>query len=297
MKLTIAQAQIRPKKRDYTYNLALIGDIFAQLSADLPDVLALPETCLSGYFLEGGVIEAARTAEEVFNDLQQEFTKRVSGEKTLQVVLGFYERANGSLHNSMLYAVLGPAGRILHVHRKFFLPTYGVFDEKRFVSRGRTFDTFDFGKGHAGLLVCEDLWHSVSATLLALKGALIIYVGAASPARGFRGPEIDNVAHWRRLLTTAAEEHNLFVVFTSLVGFEGGRGFVGNSAIVGPGGEMLNEAPATKDYLLRTTIDLQDITVTRARAPMVADLEAVLGDLTLQFDKLTQQAEKEQHGS
>ncbi len=286
MKLTIAQGQIRPKKRDYDYNLALIGDLFEQMAADLPEVLALPETCLSGYFLEGGVIEAARSADQVFADLQAEFCKRTGGKKPLDIVIGFYERANGSLHNSSLYATLGPEPRILHVHRKFFLPTYGVFDEKRFVSRGRTLAAFDTRSGPAGMLICEDMWHSVSSALLALKGALILYVGAASPARGFRGEEIDNIAHWRRLLTTCAEEHNLFVVFTSLVGFEGGRGLVGNSALVGPDGHFLNEAPAAKDYLLRTTIDLEDLAVTRARSPMVSDLEAVLGDVAQEFRDL-----------
>jgi len=303
MKLTIAQAQIRPKKRDYDYNLSLISDLFAQMAPDLPDLLALPETCLSGYFLEGGVIEAARTADQVFSDLQAEFLRRTSAHKpiygersrTMDIVIGFYERAGGNLYNSSLYATLGPNPGIAHIHRKFFLPTYGVFDEKRFVSRGRSFQSFDTRLCRSAMLICEDLWHSISATLLALEGALIIYVGAASPARGFRGEEIDNIARWRRLLITAAEEHNLFIAFTSLVGFEGGRGLVGNSMLVGPNGEILNEAPSAKDYLLRTTIDPEDITVARARSPMVADLQAVLGDLALELNQLAEKAEKTQN--
>jgi predicted amidohydrolase len=293
MKLTIAQGQIRPKKRDYTYNLNLIGDLFSQMADEMPDVFCLPETSLSGYFLEGGVIEASRTSEEVFTDLQQTFAERTSGEKPMHITIGFYERADGNLYNSMLYGVLGPEPRLLHVHRKFFLPTYGVFDEKRFVSRGRTFNAFDTGLYRAGMLVCEDLWHSVSATILALKGALIVYVGAASPARGFAGEEVGNIAHWRRLLSATADEHGIFIAFTSLVGFEGGRGLVGNSALVGPSGEFLNEAPAAKDYLLRTTIDLEDITVTRARSPMVADLHAAMGDLSQEFNRIAQHSEGE----
>ena len=160
-------------------------------------------------------------------------------------------RAGGELYNSILYATLGPKPEIINIHRKFFLPTYGVFDEQRFVSRGRTFSAFDTRLARSGMLICEDLWHSVSATLLALKGALIVYVGAASPARGFRGEEIDNVAHWKRLLTSAADEHNIFIAFTSLVGFEGGKGLVGNSCLVGPTGEILNQAPTGKEALLR----------------------------------------------
>lgn len=294
MKLDIAQGQFRPKKRDYAYNLSLVGELFSQVADDLPAVFAFPETCLSGYFLEGGVIEAARSAQQVCDDLQQEFLRRTGGAQPMDVAIGFYERAGGNLYNSILYAELGPQPRLLQVHRKFFLPTYGVFDEKRFVSRGRSFEAFDTRLARAGLLVCEDLWHSLSATILALKGALIIYVGAASPARGFSAEEVENVIRWRRMLTNAAEEHNLFIVFTSLVGFEGGRGLVGNSMLVGPNGELLNQAPAAQDYLLRTTIDLEDITVARARSPMVADLQAALGDFAIELNELAQRQEQPQ---
>ena len=68
MKINVAVGQIKPKKGDYTYNLERVGDLFAQLDETTPetDVLVLPETVLSGYFLEGGVREVARSRDQTF---------------------------------------------------------------------------------------------------------------------------------------------------------------------------------------------------------------------------------------
>ena len=109
MKINVAVAQIKPKKGDYAYNLNRVGDLFAQLEADTPapDVLVLPETVLSGYFLEGGVREIARTREELFADLLRTYRERVTRpDAILDICLGFYELGEGKYFNSALYATL-----------------------------------------------------------------------------------------------------------------------------------------------------------------------------------------------
>ena len=60
-----------------------------------------------------------------------------------------------------MYVTLGaPATPVIyHVHRKVFLPTYGLFDEERFVERGHEIRAFDTPWGRAAMLVCEDAWH------------------------------------------------------------------------------------------------------------------------------------------
>jgi predicted amidohydrolase len=89
------------------------------------------------------------------------------------------------LYNSGLYATLGgPDAGIRHVHRKIFLPTYGVFDEERFVEAGRSVQAFQTRWGRAAILICEDAWHSFTPMLAALDGAQVIIVPSASPARG-----------------------------------------------------------------------------------------------------------------
>lgn len=295
MNIRLAVAQLKPRKRDYQANLEAVGDVISQLEAenDMPDLLLLPETILTGYFLEGGVQEVARPAEEVYQDLLTTFRQRVTRhDAVLDVALGFYERANGQLFNSALYATLtgdddGPQpARLVHVHRKFFLPTYGVFDEKRFVSRGRVFRAFDTRLGRLGILICEDAWHSVSGTLMALQGASVILILSASPGREFGGKTIGNLERWDVLVKGIAEEHGIFVAYAGLVGFEGGKGFTGSSRIVDPWGRTLVRAPVTEECIIRADISMDDVTVARAATPLLADLESSLGDIAAHFEVL-----------
>lgn len=328
MKIETAIAQIKPKKGDYDFNLNRLGEVFSQLEEEAPetDVLVLPETVLSGYFLEGGVREVARSREQLFTDLLRVYRERVTRPNAvLDVCLGFYELGDGRYYNSALYATLtstpspaAPGGGanavdvrvetkdysysyttvpsparddcreagIRHVHRKFFLPTYGVFDEKRFVSRGRTVGAFATRFGTAAVLICEDVWHSITAALAALKGAQVIYVISASPGREFTGQHVGNVARWNVLLPGIADEHNVWVVYAGLVGFEGGKGFTGSSQVIDPWGNCLALGSDREECLVRASIDLEDVATARAATPLLADLEAVLGDVTMELEQI-----------
>lgn len=300
MKIQAAVAQIKPRKGDYAGNLARVGDIFAQLEEGSPqaDVLVLPETALSGYFLEGGVRDVARTKDQLFADLLRVYRERVSRpDAVLDICLGFYELGEGKYYNSALFATLTAeddpdaapeqTAGIRHVHRKFFLPTYGVFDEKRFVSRGRSIQSFPTRFGTVAVLICEDVWHSITATIAALKGAQIIYVISASPGREFSGQHVGNVTRWNVLLPGVADEHNVWVVYAGLVGFEGGKGFTGSSQVIDPYGNCAVLGSALDECIVRAEIDLEDVATARALSPLLADLESTLGDLTLELEQIS----------
>ncbi len=284
MTLNLMVAQLRPTKGNYAANLAHIGSVFGHLHAmdERPAVLVVPETILSGYFIEGGVRQEARPAGQVFDDLNALYVATCGRTApTLDVVLGFYEVYRDRYYNSALYATLGyapdnPTVGICHVHRKVFLPTYGVFDESRFVEAGHQVTAFDTAYGRAAVLICEDAWHSISGMVAALDGAQIVYVVSASPARGMQQQRPSNVEHWDDLIRRIADEHGVFVVLAQLVGFEGGKGFAGGSLLMNPRGEILVQAPLWQEALLTATIDLADLPLTRADAPLLADLEAML---------------------
>src|SRR3989475_3049285 len=180
----LAIAQLRPSKGDYGANLQKIGGVLAQVAKlDPPvDVVVFPETATSGYCVEGGVRDVGVTAGTLFRDLTVE--QEAGGAPPVDVAIGFYEVFQNHFYNSCLYASLGgkDAG-VRQVHRKVFLPTYGVFDEERFVDRGREIRAFDTRWGRAALLICGDAWHSLSGTIAALQGAQLVIVPSASPAR------------------------------------------------------------------------------------------------------------------
>jgi NAD+ synthase (glutamine-hydrolysing) len=287
--IRVALSQFRPSKGEYADNVARIGAVITQaVQLDpKPDLVVFPETATSGYFVEGGVKELAVTAGTLARDVAAAYEGPV-----IDVVVGFYERFQNHIHNSALYVTLSKQKpEVRHVHRKVFLPTYGVFDEERFVDRGqdgvRVFETGWGGK--AAILICEDAWHSLAATVAALEGAQLIIVPSASPARGLGEPEDEDcegetlpasVVRWERIVRGIAEEHGVFVALANLVGFEGGKGFPGASAIIDPTGRVIARGPLFEEALLTADIDLDSLTTARSDSPLLADLQSALPVLT-----------------
>ncbi len=286
--IRIALSQFRPSKGEYSENVSRIGAVVKQ-AAQLdpkPDLVVFPETATSGYFVEGGVKELAVTAGTLAQDLAAAYDGPL-----VDVVVGFYERFQNHIYNSALYVTLNKKKpEVRHVHRKVFLPTYGVFDEERFVDRGqdgvRAFETGWGGK--AAILICEDAWHSLAATVAALEGAQLVIVPSASPARGL-GQSDDacedqalpaSVLRWERIVRGIAEEHGVFVALANLVGFEGGKGFPGASAVIDPTGRVIARGPLFEEALLTADVDLESLTTARSDSPLLADLQSALPVLT-----------------
>ena len=282
MRLAIVQS--KPRKGDFEANLGDLGNAFVQLaSAERPyDLIVAPEAALTGYFLEGAVYERAlevETLAQILADLWRAAPGSERGE--IDIVLGFYENAGGTFYNSALYLHVGRQGHeIVHVHRKMFLPTYGVFDEERFLSRGRRLQAFGTRFGRMAILICEDAWHAIMPMLAAIKGARVLVVPSASPGRGLgAGKELESVTHWRNVLQSYAVEHGVFVIYAGLAGFEGGKGMTGSSSVIDPFGETIVAAPALGAHVVSADLDFSDIDVARARLPLLGDLASVLPDL------------------
>ena len=283
--LRLAIAQIRPHKGAYQQNLCRLGSLFREVGgwAEPPDLVVGPETALTGYFLEGGVRDLAITADQLFDDLSQEHAE--AGIPPLDVALGFYEVHGNRFYNSGMYATLGGSSAgIRHIHRKIFLPTYGVFDEERFVEAGRSVQAFDTQWGRAALLICEDAWHSFTPMLAALDGAQLIIVPSASPARGVVASDDTagrpvSLARWSRLAQDIAGEHGVYLALPQLVGFEGGKAFPGGSILAGPRGDLLVQGPVFQETVIPAVLDFEEITRARADLPLLADLEMRLPHL------------------
>ena len=278
----IAVAQVKPRKGEYHHNLQRLGALFARAAAESPrpELIHLPESALTGYFLEGGVREHAVTAGTLARDLGRVHGEHANG-AVFDVAIGFYELWEHKLYNSAMYVTLGRGEPVIHhLHRKVFLPTYGLFDEERFVERGNTVRAFDTPVGRVAMLVCEDAWHSLSGTMAALDGAEIVLVLAAAPARGpysegeVPGPA--SLARWERLVREMADEHGIFVSLSHLTGSEGGKLFAGGSVVVGPKGDVRVRAPLWEEAIATATIDLDDLSRSRADMPLIADLETMM---------------------
>lgn len=300
--LSIALCQFAPRKGDTAGNIARLGRLCAQAASlePRPQVVQFGEAAVSGYYVEGGVREVALSAGVLANDIDDSYRIACATADMeavpLDIVVGFYERWRDTLYNSAAYITIGLADGppiIRHVHRKTFLPTYGMFDEERFVERGFDTRAFETPWGRAAILICEDAWHSITGTIAALDGAQIIFVVSATPGRG-SWPRHDNItgpataARWAQLTSGIAGEHGVFVSYVNLVGSEGGKRFFGTSHLVGPGGDIRATAPAWDEMLLSFTIDLDDIVRARSDSPMLSDLRVAIPHIAENVRKVTE---------
>lgn len=228
---------------------------------DQVDLLVTPELSLTGYDLRD---RAHRLALPLGEDAG--FSPLASGP---DVILGMVERDAGFIpYNTALHL---RHGRILHAHRKIYLPTYGMFDEGRYFGSGTRVRAYDAGDGwRVGMLVCEDLWHPSLMYLLALRGVHLVIVQAAAVGRGAwtGGVGTGRFASWttwEHLACAAAIAYGIYVVVANRVGVEGSGVFCGGSMIVGPDGSILARGDDLEED--RPTADLTLDRVAAARRP------------------------------
>lgn len=261
----IAVAQLAPRLGDVEYNLALHEERLRQARAAGADLVVFPELSLTGYFLKDMVSTVA------LRPGSAEMQRLAEASRGMDVVVGAVEEsADYRFFNSAFYF---RDGALLHVHRKVYLPTYGLFDEARYFARGDRIRCFSSALGRAALLICEDLWHPSTVYIAALDGALAVLCPASSPLRGVspgRNHD-DNAAYWELLNAMYAQTFAVFVVFANRVGFEDGVGFWGGSEIVSPFGQRLAKAKYYEEDFVIAEVSLKEPRRQRVAAPLLRD--------------------------
>lgn len=260
----VALAQIAPKLGEVGENLALHLETVDRARRDGADLVVFPELSLTGYLLRDQVPDVAQTA----GSAALEQLARAS--TALDVVVGFVEESPG--HRYYNAAAYLSRGAVVHVQRKLYLPTYGMFDEGRDFAAGERVRAFETPRGPFGIMICEDAWHPTTAWLLAQDGAETLLALSSGPTRGARRDKgITSVSVWRDLLRSTAQFQTSFVVYVNRVGFEDGLNFGGGSFVVDPFGRVIAELPSLDPAL--AVVELSDEVLRRARTayPLLRD--------------------------
>jgi predicted amidohydrolase len=267
--IKVALAQIAPVLGDRHRNIDLHLQQIAEARRRGADLIVFPELSLTGYFLRDIVPEVA-----VHRDAP-ELQQLVDAASPAGLVFGFAEESPEHLfYNAALFA---EEGRILHVHRKVYLPTYGLFEEQRYFAAGRRIQAFDSPRfGRVGMLVCEDFWHVASATIMQAEGVDLLICIANSPARGVDGEKVRTAETYERLSRTFAQLLGCVVVVCHRVGFEDGLCFYGGSMVVGPDGSLIAEAPMLDESLTIAEIDTAELRRARMVTPLARDVQLLL---------------------
>lgn len=262
--LRVALAQIAPKLGDTAANLTLHLDTIEAARRDGADLVVFPELSLTGYLLKDQVPEVASSLES------PAIQRLAKASRSVDVLVGFVEEASG--HRFYNAAVFFSNGEPVHVHRKVYLPTYGMFDEGRDFAAGDRIRAFDAPFGPGGVLICEDMWHPTTAWLLAQQGAEVLFVPSSGPSRGARrGRGITSVAVWHDLAKVTAQLQTAFVVYVNRVGCEDGLIFGGGSVAVDPFGRTIAALPALDAETTVVELDAEVLRRARTAYPLLRD--------------------------
>lgn len=262
--MKIAIAQCAPALGAVQRNVALHRERIAQAKAAGAQLIVFPELSLTGYYLKDLAADVACSVDDAV------LAPIAEASRDIDVSAGFVERsADAKLHIAQGY---WSGGALRHVHRKVYLPTYGIFDDGRYFGPGDRFATFESAAGTAGIAICEDLWHLSVPYLYAVGGANVIFSPSASPGRGVaEGGDLGTAASCRLMDQFYAQYLTVYVVFANRVGHEDGVGFWGGSEVVAPDGTVVARAAEFEEALLIADLDLALVARERARNPILRD--------------------------
>ena len=266
--LRIALAQIAPRLGALDDNLARHHEVIEEARAGGAGLVVFPELGLTGYQLQDLAAEVAMRLDD-----RRLAALAAETEGGASAIVSFVEESGD--HRLFIAAALLEDGEIRHVHRKVFLPTYGLFDERRFFAPGDVVRATPSRVGvGVGIAVCEDFWHLQTPQLLALDGAQLLVNVSSSPGRDLAARNevgLGTASSWQGLMRTYEQLTTSYAVFVNRVGVDETITFWGGSEVIGPSGEAVFTAPFFDEGLYMVDINLDEVRRERIALPLLRD--------------------------
>jgi NAD+ synthase (glutamine-hydrolysing) len=262
--MRLALAQIDPTVGDLDGNRDLILARIAEARNAGADLVLLPELAVTGYppedlLLRPGFVRAARASLE-----------RIAAETRDIVALVGVPLYDGDLYNA---CAICADGEVVGWAKKWHLPNYGVFDEKRYFASGSELALFEVAGMKVGITICEDMWvPGPPTTDLAAAGAELIVNLSASPFHVGRAQEREAI------FSARARESGVPVALCNTVGGQDELIFDGHSLFLGSDGTVLARAPGFEEALLIVDLERPEAA---GLAPFAADIEQMRRALVL----------------
>ncbi len=276
--MKIALAQITPALGEIERNLERHLEIALAAAEEGAELVIFPELSLTGYDVGERAAELALAPQSPLLGPLIEASERIDWLAGL-IELGEDFR----IFNSAVYTA---GGALRHIHRKVYLPTYGIFDEGRYFAPGDRVRAFDLwsdssrlakasglGRLRCGVIICEELWHPSVAYLLAQDGAHLLLVQTAAVDKGRRTCDgrAEGLKVWEALASAAAVSSGAFLVLVSRTGSEGAGCFFGSSFVVDPQGEVIARALPYEEEVKVCELDFNEVRRARQSMPLLRD--------------------------
>jgi len=210
------------------------------------NLVCFPELNLTGY----SVREVIRSVAEPIPGPLSQAVVEMARESGMFILAGLVER-DGEERIFVSHIVAGPEG-LQGVYRKCHLSPF----EQQLYCAGETTSVFDVKGCTFGIELCYDTHFPELSTLLALKGAEIIFCLHASP----RGTPEQKHRSWLRHLTARAYDNGVFIVACNQTGANGdGLEFPGIALVLNPSGEVIAEHVSGEEGVLFADLRAADL--------------------------------------
>lgn len=152
-------AQINPTVGDLEGNTQKVVGALRRAKKAKAEVVLFPEMTLSGYPPEDLVLDAA-----FIDAALQKLDQILPETRGLFAAVGL-PRWNRSKKEKFLFdsAAIFADGKLLGFKDKTLLPTYDVFDERRFFEPGKEQPVFEYLGKKIAVTICEDIWQHAKA--------------------------------------------------------------------------------------------------------------------------------------
>lgn len=276
--MRVALAQVAPVLGDVDANFELARQAIRDAREEGADLVVFPELAMTGYSL-------GQVSDEVSIEASDPRLTELSEEAgDVSVVMGFHEDGAGvRTYNSAAYL---EDGKLVHLHRKLYLPTYGIFEERKHFSPGQNMRAFGTRHGRMAMLICNDAWQPTLGFLAVQDFARVLLIPTNSADSRFPG-DLDTTEYWRDITEFFGRMYECYVVFVNRVGSEGDLNFWGNSHVVDPWGTTIAEAPLRKETVLTADLDLASVLRRRRKVPLLK--EARLSLLNRELHRLAEE--------
>ncbi|MEM1262350.1 MAG: NAD+ synthase [Pseudomonadota bacterium] len=252
--LKLALAQLNPFVGDIAGNTRQAIDACLDAAQQGAELIVLPELFVCGYppedlLFHGGFQHRIDAAVD-------ELLRAVRG---ITVLVGVPDYDGDDIYNA---AIVFRDGEVIAKYRKWLLPNYRVFDEKRYFRKGDEARVIEIGGLQVGLSVCEDIWQPEPAAAAKAAGADLLIAINGSPYQVGAQARREDVARAR------VRETGLPMVYVNMVGGQDELVFDGGSFVMDADGAVTFRAPAFETRLDCVVIEHGD-----AVTPTAASIE------------------------
>ena len=261
--MKIALISMRPKIADKKANLKKMEKYIEKTKADL---YIFGELTICGYRIK----DELRNIAEKIDGPSIKYMKKLAEKNKCYIVFGMpliNSQVEGLIHNSSV--LVHPNGKI-DTYNKWFMPTFGPFEEKIFFDEGEDIKICNTKFGKIGLMICYDIFFPELCRAYSMLGADIIICISATPSVTRK--------YFETLIPARAVENTVFFIYVNLVGTQEDLVFWGGSQIYDPLANLVVKAPYFKESIKTCEIDLKQIKFARANRPVIRDVRPQIYD-------------------